>query len=274
MKFLDKILLVVALIVAVASFLMFPFGDQAEENVQQSVLTGSDYTQVAVNAPDEPEVLWPEPTHAEAYPDATYHVFTPPLILYNQDTNAFTFTPFVAPEPEEPFGLELLAIERQLFRVQVDGVIDATTGKEAARLLIFYLPEARRTIRGTVGSSFEEHEFEALSYEDKVLTNPDGTISRASVVSILDRRSGKTVELSPGERLYIPNTQTVSVRGSDPNPSTLVVWRNTGDRHVFTETTGNAYQLDSINSEAGHILVTKTMPDPEKEAVQRQLSLN
>src|SRR5476651_1308117 len=89
-------------------------------------LRPSAYTATAVDAPAVKIELWNAPPAQSRGRDWVYDTFTPPEIFYNARSQHFTVKPptSVADEiPEQPFGLELVSVRPEPFRLQLIGYV-------------------------------------------------------------------------------------------------------------------------------------------------------
>jgi hypothetical protein len=125
----EKILLAVALAGAVASGATFgalgrrparaPGGPAAPVT-----LSAAPYQPTAPGAPVVTTGRWPPPVAQARGREWIYDAFTPPEIFYNARTKQFTVKPpagAITEEPAEPFGLELVGVRPEPFRLQLIG---------------------------------------------------------------------------------------------------------------------------------------------------------
>lgn len=94
--------------------------------VSEPQLSTEPYQAVGVDAPTVAAVSWASPTTRSAW---AYDMFTPPEIYYNPRTKEFTVTPPGAPSEtvgdavEAPFGLEVVEVKQQPYRLQLVGFV-------------------------------------------------------------------------------------------------------------------------------------------------------
>ena len=87
--------------------------------------------------PDTGPAVWARPAGQSRGPDWLFEVFTPPVIYYNPTARSFTVTPpRPVAEPDVPFGLELLEVRRESYRLQLAGYF----GGPEDRLVAFVSP--------------------------------------------------------------------------------------------------------------------------------------
>jgi hypothetical protein len=125
----DKVCVSAALIVALASAGVF--GVMAWRNARgpsgppPSVqLADAPYTPTAADAGVVKAETWAPPSSQSKGRDWVYDAFTPPEIFYNSRSKHFTVKPPLAisdDTPEEAFGLELVTVRPEPFRLQLIG---------------------------------------------------------------------------------------------------------------------------------------------------------
>lgn len=211
---LEKIIAGVALLVllALGGWFMLQRSDVGAieaRNVRVSLASDS-YTSTPVSVPTSEARVWNDPAANAAEPAWVFDVFTPPVIYYNRLTKEFTVTPpdystppAVEPEPEPelpPFGVELLAVEIDSFRLQLVGY----AGGEGDYLGMFEKVSTGETVLGRAGRSFPDLGLtvQTLAVARETVEVPDSmpltqVVARAAV---LDGRTGEVVQLSSLER--------------------------------------------------------------------------
>lgn len=154
---------------------------------------------VAMPAPPR----WREPDPPSDDPTGVADLFTPPTLFRDARTGRLSTTP---PQPAglEPdhagFGLELVAVWREPFRLQLVGYV----GETGSHLGIFERTDtgAIRLARG--GGPFDDLELQLLRFEVRreMDAAPGRTplTGRVAVAEVLDRRTGEVVSLSSRRR--------------------------------------------------------------------------
>jgi hypothetical protein len=123
-KYYDKILLVGALMVLLGVFGLAAFRPDPQPITEfvdiptlrpENTYVVSELPKVDLAVP-----AWEEAPAQSAGPEWVFDVFTPPVILFDTTTGEFVLT---GREPEAPreFGLELVSIQEELYRVQIVG---------------------------------------------------------------------------------------------------------------------------------------------------------
>lgn len=272
--FLDKILLSLSLVAAGTSAALF-LGDapaRAANNNNPTALTGSDYQPAEPPTMPEVRVQWPEPAPAPEDDLAIYNIFTPPVIFWHKELNQFVFEAVEPPKPVEPFGLELVSIERELYRVQLSQIIGDARLDPDNTIIKLNLPRKRMSVQGSVGESFDEHGFSIEALRVDRITNPDGTFYRQTVVVINDQQLDQTIELNTVEQRFLPDRYFIHMRLVDPNPRDSFTWNNQGEVHQVPSR-GTIYTLDAFEVSPPSVRVTKAKPEEDGfEPLSRQLT--
>lgn len=265
-NWLDKILLIVALIVAGAATYIGLKATTSDEATQGGTAgpTGKQFAKdlPAVQAPEVE--LWPEPAAQEA--DWIFEVFTPPRIYFNQQS-----TEFVVELPTEgavvrqvtPFGMELVEIRRDVYRVQ----LSAYSGDFGN-----FRVNDQYVVRGRPGREFEDEKFRLISlveerHVDDSVEGETPIITRRGVATILDLTNN---------REYVLKSDEVAL-ADFPVAEVQVRTRSINESRVMTqgevwEVAGARYKLDAINEAEGTIVVTKVALDDESEVETETLS--
>lgn len=269
----DKLLLLIALLVLAGSAVYFLFIAKGDSAVQRGdeLLTrtpqNSPYQVVEVPQFERKEVPWPAPEPQDAEGNWLFDVFTPPRIYWDPVAQKLVSEPWQPPEQAPPFGLELIAIDQELFRIQLEAYFAASSGKPEEAQILFYNTESEEPFRGTVGTVFEDAEIRIDHFETKREFNPDGSVTTVGLAKVTDMRSGEQLELTASRRLYLPGKFTITLATTEPLPEQTFVWKAVGDKH---EVDGNSFVLDAFDLEAKTVTVTKTspkLPEPETETL-------
>ena len=125
----DKVLIGAALVLALASaagfgYLASQHPGAAGGPIAQVELTNAPYVPKAPDAPPVKTETWGSPAAQKRGREWIYDAFTPPEIFYNARSKAFTVKPpssLLDEETLEAFGLELVAVRPEPFRLQLIG---------------------------------------------------------------------------------------------------------------------------------------------------------
>lgn len=261
-KIYDKLLLAIALLALVGS-LAFYFMNAAAEPAKPGggiELAEHPYQPIAVKTAANSNVNWPEPE--EQSTGWVYDVFTPPKI-YLDENGRFVNEGWKIFE-EVPFGVYLAALERKLFRIQLEGYIEEDTSDSSKSLLLLYDEELKRSVRARVGDLRERSEFKVLDFKIDRLRDENGNPYKEVYATILDQRSGESVILKNDERLYEKGV-TIKFR-SKQDPEVDVVVDSVGTEF---ETTQGRYLVEEINLEEMVVTVKKLATEDREAEVQR-----
>lgn len=269
----DKILLVVGLLAlagGIACFIMRPGVVASADDLFQSPPSGQDYT--IVEAPDivVDNPVWRDPTPQDRDGLEIYDIFTPPQIFWDPLKGELVFKPIVAPEPPIPFGLELVSIQRELFRVQLEGFFLATDRSMENSKVQFFNTKLGESIRGKMGDKFPEHGFEVIDvkYERVVEVDESGstTIRRVPTAIIADlEQEGREVTLTTESRLFLEGKLTILMRTIDPYAPAEFNWAKEGDIHAVDDA---IFTLLDFNFDNQSVKVEKAAPYLESPEVE------
>ncbi|MGJ8654059.1 MAG: hypothetical protein ACSHX8_12365 [Opitutaceae bacterium] len=275
-KFYDKLLLVLAICVLLAgvAFYVVKSGAAPSANPQVSTETAQNPYQsvpVPVTSNDQ-EATWPEPVEQSIHTEGevegwVYDVFTPPKIYIDAE-GRFSAEGVKPPPPPVPFGVYLAGIERNPYRIQIEGYIEEVPGDASKSLLLMYDEERAKSIRVRVDAAVAESEFKVLSFTIERIVDPVEGIYKEAKATILDQRDGKEVVLTQGERLY-DDTVTIQI-ASHEDPSVDIQLAEVGQTF---ETNLGQYVLKEINLEESSISVEKLGND-EREAETERLDVD
>lgn len=268
-KFYDKLLLllaVLALIGGIAYYFLNAGKASPAGNGSADLSTTDPYEAIPIPDSDVRTAEWPAPGHQTAGEDWVYDVFTPPFIFIDEDGN-FTAEKPVPPPPPQPFGVYLDKFFQKPYRIQIQGF--SGDRKKPQECVIFLFDEERQMrffIRP--GQTNEEAGVEVLDFViDRKVDAAAGEVTVTVYANILDKRTGKTVKLVDGERLFEDGVTIVLKSKEDPgfellNPKVGVSFENEL----------GSYTLKEINLEERSVTVEKQATE-DFEAETRRLFL-
>lgn len=207
----DQLLLYAALTAALASGAWFGWQSFGGSQIDRTPAGGENfsfaaYVPAAAKVPAVKPGKWAPPMAQTRGAGWIYDVFTPPEILYDEQTRQFEVTPSreltATVAPAAPAGLELVAVKREPFRLQLVGYV----GGEG-------------NYRGTFENTLTTEVFLAgpgrqLPALDLVITDfavrrapvamADGTAANQWVATavVRDERTGRLTTLTAGEPSY------------------------------------------------------------------------
>jgi hypothetical protein len=252
-----KTLLIVAsslLVLSSATFGGLTWRAQSVATLSQPALTAAPYVPVGVDAPVVKNTVWEAPSALTRGRDWLYDLFTPPEIFYSTRTRQFAVSaPLTGDEAAEaPFGLELVSVRPEPFRLQLIGYVG---GAGEARGIF----ENRRT--GEVFLASAGHrvadlalEIKAFNVRAEVIVIPESTSfsQRVATATIHDLRAKRDLTLTQRERQFTGNV-FVALEGESAPREVLA-----GDT---IKAGASSYRIERIAIDPATIEATKTAPD-------------
>jgi hypothetical protein len=211
------------------------------------------YQAIPVPASSAVAVSWPEAAVTSNQPPLElYDVFTPPKIWVNAD-GTFGFDPPIdSTLPPPPFGVYLAKIERDPYRIQIEGYIEEDLKDASQSLVLLYDEERQQQVRARVGKKKSRSDFTLLDFTIDRARDVDGNVHKTVIATLLDHRLGKRVVLTHGERLY-NNSLTIVFR-SNEDPSVEIILEEAPKEF---ETTTAKYVLQDIDLAGSSVTVKK-----------------
>lgn len=256
----DKILfgIAVVLLLASAGWALLQTAKLSELRNSANVGAGSSaYNPAGIDAPRVSTKVWPQPIAQTRGAEWIYDVFTPPEIYYDSTTKQFSVTPPVTPpdKPKEeiPFGVELVAIKQDTFRLQLVGYI----GGEGDYRGTFENAVSGETVIGRAGKEFTDLGLRVKSFEVKrnVIKSAESmdTIDIEAIAVVVDTKTSEEITLTNKRRL---------IKGTP-----IAVLKETVSGNILehkaegTFVIGDAsYTVVSATAEPASVVVTKTAP--------------
>lgn len=267
----DKLLFVLALLILIGSvvyFFVFAKGDpeaQSERHLLTKAPSGGAYESVPVPHFERQLVPWPAPKAQDAEGHWLFDVFTPPRIYWDPVSRQLVSEPWQPAEQAPPFGLQLVGIDQEEFRIQMEAYFTGATNDDT--IIQFVDVEKDNSFRGTVGTTFEDHQVRVDNFEIKREFNPDGSITTVGTAVITDLRDNEQYTLIASQRIFIPGSFAISLRTSAPLPVENFQWKSVGDKKDVGDAT---FVLDAFDLDAKTVTVTKTAPklaEPEQQVL-------
>jgi hypothetical protein len=140
---------------------------------------------------------WGKPVAQTSGAGWNYELFTPPVVYYHAGARTFTVTPpeYFAETNPATFGLELLAVKREPFRLQLVGYVGGPENYTAA----FVSEQLPETLLARVGKRFDQLGLALKSFEiRRIALDPRAAqpiYDVAAVATLHDERSGTEVTL-------------------------------------------------------------------------------
>ncbi|CAM3109258.1 hypothetical protein [Rariglobus hedericola] len=257
----DKIFFGVALVLLLASAGWMALQGSKLAKLRASAdasITASPYVPAGIDAPTVSTSTWPiapsQPTGAEW----VYDVFTPPEIYYNESTKKFSVTPpvtVIVEVPKEiPFGLELVSIKQDAYRLQLVGYI----GGEGDYRGTFENTISGETVIGRTGKVFADLGLTIKSFTVK----RNKTISPDSMPIYDTEATAVVVDSKTGEEVTLTNKRRL-IKGSP-----LAILKTTGASETTEHKVGSkftignvTYTVRNVSSEPPSAEVVKESPE-------------
>jgi hypothetical protein len=211
----DKVLLGSAALVVVASAIVFgglAWRRSPESGVPVATveLAEAEYVATVQVIPPAKTRAWTAPAPQSRGREWLYDVFTPPEIFFNARTRQFTVRPpssLVDEELEEAFGLDLIAVQPEPFRLQLIGYV----GEEGNWRGMFENLLSREVLLAGAGHRLPNLALSIKNLEVRphpiALAESMTTRQRVATAVVYDERAGHDVTITHRERHF---TGTVS----------------------------------------------------------------
>ncbi len=217
-------------------------------------LLDSEYEAVAKDVAPVKLEPWPAPRGQTRGREWIYDTFTPPEIFYNPRSRQFTVKPpsSLLDEEFDVFGLELVAVRPEPFRLQLIGFV----GDEGNWKGMFQNVVTGETIVATSGHKFPKlglaiKEF-AVRAQEIGLPQSMSSRQRVATAVVIEEKSGREITLTHRERMF---TGTLSAFVAAPG--------ETATREVRA---GDAFKLGDATFKIEKIEATPPTIDVSKEA--------
>ena len=216
--------------------------------------------------------LWAPPAAQSGGPEWVYDVFTPPEIYYDLANKRFTVTPpstaevVVVKPVEPPFGVELVNVKQDAFRLQLVGY----TGKPGNYRGTFENAVSGKTILGQAGKKIPDLDLTIVSFEVKQNRTAQATgntviIETEAVAQVSDDKTGEIFNLTNKNRL----TKGTPIAYLKVDGSSEPVAYKVGAKFSVADAT---FTVNSVSFETNEVVVTKESPSL-KQPVTKTLTV-
>lgn len=261
----DKLLLglgLLALLVGVGIFFMLKSSaTAAAQPLTDAQLLGEQFEPVETPEISAPSRIWEEPETQST--DWLFYVFTPPQIYYNPETQELTRDPVYDADsiPQLPFGLELIALEQQTYRL----IFRASYGETPTSPLSIEDTSTGKYIGPgelvKAGNTYQDARVRIDKFEVVKKADPrHGDIVRTPTVTVFDLDLGKSFVLKQGEKIVLEGEQSIVFQPLDyenqPTGSKISL-SQVGES--FTHM-GATFTLKQINFDKQLVVVEKESP--------------
>jgi hypothetical protein len=225
-------------------------------SIPEVQLADAAYTAVAPDAPPVKAETWAAPVAQTRGRDWIYDTFTPPEIFYNSRSKQFTVKPpsgLGDEEPTEAFGVELLSVRPEPFRLQLvgfagDGGVERGIFLNVISGEVFLASAGRRV--PALGLSVKKFEI-AL----QPIAFPESTTTRQRVATavIHDERANRDVTITNRERVMTGQLFAMVAPAGETSAREV----REGDVFKLGEA---AYKIDKIQVVPPSVEITKESP--------------
>lgn len=256
----DKIIVGAAFGLALASAAAFGYlalrqPSGASVPIARVELANAPYEPKAPDAPPIKTETWNNPPAQKRGRDWIYDTFTPPEIFYNTRSRQFTVKPpssLVDEEAQESFGLELIAVRPEPFRLQLIGYVGGEGNWRGTFQNVIsgevFLASAPRTVPGlNLAITSLEVKSQPIRMGESM-----ATMQRVATAVVFDDKAGHAVTLTHRERHF---TGTVFAFVSVP-----------GERATREVRTGDMFKIDDATFRIGQIQTSPPSVEIEKES--------
>lgn len=258
----DKLLLAFAFILLTATaawvWLQQPALNALRHQPVAAHLTGKPHTAATWRSPDSTAANWPRPSVQSHGAGWIYEVFTPPVIYYNTLAKTFTVTPpLYFGEGGSVFGLELIAVKLESYRLQLVGYFGAPGDYVAA----FISPSVADTFLAREGRRFEGLGLTLKNFSvKKVLVehnDPWPVYDIAAQAVLQDEQTGTEVTLDSRVRKFTDTPLAVLRLTSATHPEAKPREVHEGD--TFKDDSGS-YRVERIQLDPPEVVVARQVP--------------
>ena len=137
----DKLILLISILLLAFCFgFMFLFPSKSSIEVKAPSLI-KDYKPVSITDALAINADWPEAK--EQAKGEMFDLFTPPEIFINGD-GEFVFRPPYAKIPHGPFGIQLLDLNQDLYRFQLEGYVEEDRNDQSKTIILVHSVEDKK----------------------------------------------------------------------------------------------------------------------------------
>jgi len=235
-------------------------------------LAGPAYVASPSNLPAPAPTVWPKAPAQSQGSGWLYEVFTPPVIYYNTAARSFAVTPPQYPTEQGGvvFGLELLAVKLEPYRLQLLGYFGAPGDYLAA----FVSPQSPETLLARAGRRFDQLGLTLKSFDVRKVTvesgEPGPVYDVAALAVLQDEQTGAEVVLDSRTRKLTDILLAVFRLPGAPGKS-----RELHEGDTFADE-GATYRIERIQLDPPEVVVARTatgLPVPEMRVLRPSTQL-
>lgn len=217
-------------------------------------LRGEAYARAEFPALKRAPKAWGKPEAQSQGAGWVYEVFTPPVIYYHAQARAFSVTPpSIFQDSALAFGIELLDVKRELYRLQLMGYL----GAPQDYLATFVSSQLPETLLARPGRRFAELglELKDFSVRKVNLAAPaEPPVYDIAAFAVLhDEQSGEEVTLDSRERKFTDTPLAVLRLGAQAKP------REVREGDQFSDESAT-YRIERIQLFPPEVVVARQVP--------------
>ncbi|MBI3887397.1 MAG: hypothetical protein HY302_16950 [Opitutae bacterium] len=219
-------------------------------------LSGPPHAPALRRAPEQTAANWAKPAVQSYGPGWVYEVFTPPVIYYHTVAKTFTVTPplYFAEGLGPVFGLELLAVKLEAYRLQLVGYFGAPGHYIAA----FVSPAVADTFLAREGRRFEGLGLTLKNFTVKKIlvehNDPWPVYDIAAQAVLHDEQTGREVLLDSRAR-KLTDTPLAVLRLANGTDKP----REFREGDTLADESGS-YRVERIQLDPPEVVVARTIP--------------
>ncbi len=214
------------------------------------------YVPAGIDAPAVSTKTWPLAGGQSTGAEWVYDVFTPPEIYYNGNTKQFSVkrpgTPEVDPVAQLPFGVELLQIKPDVFRLQLVGYV----GSEGDYRGTFENTVSGETIIGRAGKTVPSLGLMIKSFNVKRIRIE----SKESMTTYVTEATALVVDTKTGDEVMLTNKQR------HVNGEPFAIFKIDGSEEPVQRRVGESFRVGSATYTVLKLKAEPPAVDVRKEA--------
>ena len=167
------------------------------------------------------------------------------------------FRPPYAVNPIGPFGVDLIAVEFDRYRFQLEGFVEEDRFDQNQTIILLHSVKDGKTLRIKANADTSKYGFEILEWQIDRNFDSDGNTEIVARLKLKDHLTNRIINLRHDERLY---EDTMEIAFKDPKTNEIFILRkentsfNIGDIEFI---------LNEVDYEGLSVSMTKLIPDSE-----------
>ena len=250
----EKLIISIAvglLVIGTSFIFFFPSQKNIDANAPSII---KQYTSIDIKEAVTNNSEWPEAK--EQAEGEMFDLFTPPEIFINENGD-FVFRPPYAINPKGPFGVNLLQINLDPYRFQLEGFVEEDRNDQSRTTILVHSVEDGKSLRLTPFDQLSEYGIKILDWKVIRNFNDDTNTQLVAWLKIEDSKTDRIINLRHDEQLY---EDSIEIVFEASRTKEVYVLRG-AKSSFFVEDI--EYRLDSVDFESMTVLMTKSIPDSD-----------